>query len=241
MNLRNSRVSLLITLSALAVLVPMANANVFTFVTPAGSSTVGGPVNATATVTTGAGTVTIVLTDLQSNPTDVAQLISDFDFVLSNGATTGTLTSATGQEVNIASNGSFVLSGAGLPFTGWQLNSNVSGGIQLSALGGGQPTDLIIGPPGGATYSNANSSIVGKRSPHNPFVNQTGTFVVTVAGVTAATNVTSAVFSFGTTAGIDIPGVPGSSVPEPTSLALGATMIGITLLVGKRFRLAKNA
>ncbi len=240
MNLRNSRVSLLITLSALAILVPMANANVFTFVTPAGSTT-SGPVSATATVTTGAGTVTIVLTDLQSNPKDVAQLISDFDFVLSNGATTGTLTSAIGQEVTVASNGSFVLAGAGLPFTGWQLNANVNGGIQLDALGGGQPKDLIIGPPGGATYSNANSSIAG-NGPHNPFVNQTGTFVVTVAGVTAATNVTGATFSFGTTEGeFEIPGVPGSSVPEPTSLALGATMIGITLLVGKRFRLTKNA
>jgi hypothetical protein len=235
MNLRNNRASLLIALTVLAVLVPMAHANVFTFVTPTGSSTGGGPVNATATVTTGAGTVTIVLTDLQSNPTDVAQLISDFDFVLSNGATTGTLSSAIGQEVTVAANGSFVLSGAGLPFTGWQLNSNVGGGIQITALGGGQPSDLIIGPPGGATYSNANNSIAG-NGPHNPFVNQTGTFVVTVAGVTAATNITSAVFSFGTTAGVNIPGVPGSSVPEPTSLALGATMIGLTLLLGKRFR-----
>jgi len=216
----------------------MAQANVFTFVTPTGSSTGGGPVNASATVTTNAnGTVTIVLSDLQANPTDAAQLISDFDFMLSNGATTGTLASATGQEVSIAGNGSFVLSGAGLPFTGWQLNSNVSGGIQLSALGGGQPTHLIIGPPGGATYSNANGSIAG-NGPHNPFVFGTGTFVVTAAGVTAATNITSAVFSFGTTAGVNIPGIPGTTppVPEPTSLVLGATVIGMTWLLGKHSR-----
>ena len=76
----------------------MAHANVFTFVTPTSSSTGGGPVNATATVTTSTNTVTIVLTDLQSNPTDVAQLIGDFDFVLSNGATTRTLFSATGRK-----------------------------------------------------------------------------------------------------------------------------------------------
>jgi hypothetical protein len=212
-------------------------ADTFNFATPTGSSTGGGPVNATATVVTGAGTVTITLNDLLANPTDVAQLISDFDFVLNNGATTGTLASQTGQLINVAGNGTFSIP-AGNP-TGWQLNSSVGGGIQISALGGGAPADLIIGPPGpGNVYSNANGSIAG-NGPHNPFINQTGTFLLDVAGVTGTTEVTSATFSFGTTAGVDIPGVPVSSVPEPTSVMLLASTLG-ALVVGLRKRLSSR-
>jgi hypothetical protein len=212
-------------ISAFAV---VSQANVFTFVTPAGSTVPpapGQPVSAMATVTTGAGTVTIVLQDLLLNPTDAAQLISDFDFVLSNGATTGTLASQAGTQIDIGSGGT-VTPHAGAP-TGWQLNNNVSGGLQLDALGGGNPTDLIIGPPNGSgVYSNANGSIASNPA-HNPFIQNTGTFVVDVAGVTAATNITSATFSFGTTAGVNVPGT--LVAPEPGTLAsmgLGLLALG---------------
>src|SRR5262245_43004495 len=93
------------------------------FVTPTGSSTGGGPVSASATVTTGTGVVTIALTDAEANPTDIAQLISDFQFVLSNpSATTGTLASQTGALINVDNTG-HVTSVPGNP-TGWQLNNN---------------------------------------------------------------------------------------------------------------------
>jgi hypothetical protein len=234
-NLLKSRVSMLAALGALAISVPIAHANVFTFVTPAGSTTSGGPVSASATLTTGAGTVSITLTDLQANPTDVAQLISDLDFVLSNGATTGTLASSSGQQINVAANGTLTLGSTGS--TGWGLNNNVGGGLQLDALGFIGPAGLIIGPPGaGGVYTNANASIAG-NGPHNPFLNQTATFVVNVAGVTGLTNITSATFSFGTVPGINVPGVPTTPpVPEPSSLVLGATMIGMVLFLSRRFR-----
>jgi len=208
-----------------------AYADVFSFMTPTGSSTGGGPVNAAATVVTGTGTVTITLSDLLANPTDVAQLISDFDIVLSNGATTGTLASQSGQLVDIAANGTATLV-SGNP-TGWQLNSAVAGGIQISALGGGAPADLIIGPGGlGGVYTAANGSIAG-NGPHNPFIDQTGTFVLDVAGVTGTTQITSATFSFGTTAGVDIPGTPTTPVPEPTSVMLLVSTLGV-MFVGLR-------
>lgn len=205
-----------------------ANANVFTFVTPAGSMVpVDGAVNASATVTTGAGTVTISLTDLLANPTSVGQLISDFDFVLSGGQTTGTLASSSGQQITVAGNGTTTLGSTGS--TGWGLNNNVAGGLQLDALGFVGPAGLILGPPGaGGVYTAANNSIAG-NGPHNPFLNQTATFTVNVANVTAATNITSATFSFGTTAGVNVPGIPqlpGGKIPEPASIAL----LGIGLL-----------
>ena len=208
-----------------------AYADTFSFMTPTGSSIGGMPVNAAATVVTGSGTVMITLSDLLANPTDVGQLISDFDIVLSTGAMTGTLASQSGQQINVAGDGTFSVA-PGNP-TGWQLNSGVMGGIQISALGGGSPDDLIIGPPGpGGVYTNANGSIAGNNS-HNPFINQTATFVLDVAGVTGTTQITSATFSFGTTAGVDIPGVPPNTVPEPTSMMLLASTLGV-LVVGLR-------
>src|ERR1017187_9760873 len=84
----------------------VAHATTVTFDTPAGASVKGGAVDATATVTTGAGTVTITLQDLLESPKDVGQLISDFDFVLSDGLTTGTLSTSSGQQISIAKGGS---------------------------------------------------------------------------------------------------------------------------------------
>src|SRR5215468_7079377 len=53
-----------------------ARADSITFVTPAGSSVSGLPVDASATIVTNAnGTIDITLTDLEANPTSIAQLL----------------------------------------------------------------------------------------------------------------------------------------------------------------------
>jgi hypothetical protein len=182
--------------------------------------------------TTSAGQISITLTDLLANPTDVAQLISDLSFTLSNGVATGTLASSSGQQITVNSGGSFTLGST--TSTGWGLSQNINGGLQLSAT---LPLALIIGPPGPAnTYTNANGSIANNPA-HNPFINQTATFTIN-APVTATTTVTAATFAFGTTPGITVAGVVGvTPVPEPTtltSLAIGLLFLGVLGKIKKR-------
>lgn len=128
------------------VLAMTASASNVTSSTPAGSTT-SGPVAASASFITGNGFINITLTDLQSNPTDAAQLVSGLSFTLSNAATTGTLFSNTGTQVTVNSGGTFTQAMMPGP-AGWGLNNNVSGGMQLDALGFVGPKGLIIGAPG---------------------------------------------------------------------------------------------
>jgi PEP-CTERM motif len=165
--------------------------------------------------------LTITLTDLQANPKDVAQLLSDLSFTLGGGNLMGaTLASSSGQEVTVANDGSFTLGST--VSTGWAFSISAGTGT-LDVLGTPTgPSHLIIGPPGPGGYTDANGSIAGNK-PHNPFLNESATFTITGAGITDATTVTSATFSFGTTPGITVGGV----VPEPSSLVLGLAGIGV--------------
>ena len=98
----------------------------------------------------------------------------------------------------------------------------------LAGSGHAGPAHLIIGPPGGPTYSNANGSIAGNK-PHNPFLNESATFTITGTGITADTTITSATFSFGTTSGVDVDGV---ATPEPSSFVY-LCGFGVVVLVGR--------
>jgi hypothetical protein len=191
-------------------------------------------VDASVSFTTAAGSLSIVLTDLQANPKDVAQLLSDLSFTVGNGGslTGASLSSSAGQEITVNSNGTSSL--GALVASGWVPTlSGSSGSLDALAAGGAGPTHLIIGPPdGGGLYSAAKGSIAG-NGPHNPFLNQVVSFSITAPGIAADTTITSATFSFGTVSGIDIPGV---LVPEPSSVVLAGIGVGLVGLVVLRRR-----
>ena len=77
---------------ALAVAATLAAANVsragsITFITPAGSTAGGQPVDVTATLTTSAGQVLIAVQNLENNPKSDIQTLNGISFSLSTGQT----------------------------------------------------------------------------------------------------------------------------------------------------------
>jgi hypothetical protein len=108
----------------------------------------------------------------------------------------------------------------------------------LSTTPTANPSQEIIGP---GPYTNANGSIAGNGA-HNPFLNQTATFTIGNSSITANTVVSNVIFSFGTTAGVNVPGVGvvvrGDTVPEPANALLIAS--GISLIVALRRKYGKR-
>ncbi len=217
---------------AVLVVTIMANGSAITYVTPNGSTDAASEaVSAQADFTTGNGTVTILLQNLQVNPISVGQALSDLFFTIDTGQTSGTLIHSSGMERTIAVGGSFT--DGGTVGTGWSLSTSIvdsNTGLLLDVLGTAiAPAHTIIGPPDGSNvYSNANSSIAGNGS-NNPFLALSASFTLSVPGVTADSIVNSAVFSFGTTEGDYVTGYPGNDVPEPATLTLLA-LGGLVLL-----------
>src|SRR5215467_8743336 len=147
--LAGAMVSAFLSMSTLA-----ASANVFTFVTPAGSTVDGFPVSAEVTIFTSANTLTVDLSNLESNPTNIVQAISDLSITLNASTSGATLTSSSGQELTVLSNGNFT---PGSPVaTGWSLSITDATTLQLTDLA---LNHLVLGSPGGTTYSNADTSI----------------------------------------------------------------------------------
>jgi hypothetical protein len=212
----------------------IASGTTITFVTPSGSATSSGSVNASAVFATGPGTLTITLSDLLANPTSMGQLLSNVQFALSSSLNGSASMSSSATERTVNSNSSFT-EGSTVS-TGWalQLSGGAGAFICVMCPAGGTPAPTAPPPShliiGAGPYTNANSSITG-NGPHNPFLDETATFTISESAITSATVASNVVFGFGTQFGSDVTGqvsASASAAPESKTMLLIGT--GLILL-----------
>ena len=220
-----SRVALAICLLLAMVIATPLFADQITYTgTGTGSD---GSLSASAAFTTSAGQITVSLTNLLAANAirSAGQALSDISFTLSNSPGTLGSVSASGQLGNVSSTG-VVTYTSGSPSrwlgVGGGVFSIIGNTITLEVIGGGQPSQMIAPAiANGGTYTNAN----GGFGNFNPYVIGPATFTISLSGVTANTQVTSATFSFGTGPDTFLPGTPNSplTTPEPASMLLLAS------------------
>jgi hypothetical protein len=209
-----------------------AHATTYDFTVTGGCSEACG---ATALITPGVGTLTVVLTDTQADPRSAGDLLSAIEIAPSGSLGTPTLFSQNGTLITVTSNTGPYTTSAGPP-THWGVGTN-SSQIVLETAGsfavGGAPINMIIGPPDGSgNYSNGNSSITNGH--FSPFIDDTGTFVIHDSAITSSTTISGVTFGFGTgpdtfLVGTLVPDPP--PVPEPMSRTLlGTALAGLGLV-----------
>jgi hypothetical protein len=205
-------------LASVALLFGVSNANADLFF--ANSGTVAGSTyQAEANITvSGAGVITVVLTNENTNQISIGQSISDISFVIAGLTSTSTFTQSGAEgTVNASPPPYNITPCATCSPTHWVGGSSGTAVTIDTVPGGlGQPIDLIMGT----------GPLNGSFDPHNPNILTTGTF--TLAGVlTAGTTpiISNVEFSFGTSSNETLvsgrPGpFPTSSIPEPSTWAM---------------------
>jgi hypothetical protein len=212
-----------------------------TFSTPSIATTSDGSVDATALFVEGSGKLTITLTDLQTGEHADGQLISGISFNVNSATGSGKINTVNqGNISSINSDGTYT-AGVSDPLTRWKASESGKT-IDLTALSGGKPNRLIIGPDSkggfshGGTY-NVNPSVTN----HQPVVLGSATFTLTVPGITSLSTISNVMFQFGTTpdsiAGVVVPSTV-TAVPEPGPMAILAALglIGASMALSRRQR-----
>jgi hypothetical protein len=184
----------------------------------------GNTVSASADVVQSGSTLTIDLTNTTTNLFAANQLLTGLTIFFDNDPTGVTLTSQSGQLVNINSDGS-TTNVAGAP-TSWSA-ALTSGNVYVTTIGGGAPVNGIIS---NSISSTPNGGLV-FDSTFDPYILGTGHFVANLTGGSSISGVT---FNFGTMTGEFTSGCVGRTcgggggqgVPEPASWAM--MIIGFT-------------
>jgi hypothetical protein len=202
-------------------------------------------VSASADITLGAGTITIVLKNLQQNPISAGQLVNGVQFDATGASSSGNLTrTASGLVTTINISNDTYSAGVSDLLTRWK-GTETGSTIKLTTLSGGNPDRLIIGPDSkgnfdptlGGLYTNANNSILGD----NPSILGTATFVLTVAGITSNSVLSNVRILFGTSSDYQVAscGPPGTDCAAPppgeTPVPGAAFLMGSVLAGGAGF------
>lgn len=187
-----------------------------------------------AAITTGSGTVNITLTDLYVNPDSVSENMSGFIFTLSTTPGSASIATSSGTEITVDKTGAYTIGSS--VATGWGIALD-GATTTLDDLGDGAtdtPRHTILGPPGSGGYDTGGDGSIAGNKAHNAFLDQTATFTLDEAGVTASATVTSTIFQFGTTDGQGRSAGALVATPEPSTLALFSCAALLMVLARRR-------
>lgn len=239
MNLIAKKLAVL-SLSAVGLLGASQSFASVTYETPAGTTASGYSVDAEATFSLVGDVLTIQLSNLEANPSDVDQLISGVEFDVSGG-TKATLDTSSGITATIGNGGSYAPSSSAASLSKWTLSGSSGSSINLSTLGSDSPYDMIIGPDsaggysGKGKYNKGNSSIKGE-----PVVLGDATFTVTVNGLNSLSQLSDVQFEFGCMPDCDT--ANGQKVNTPTPVPEPTTIIsGLLILLPLSIQLLRKA